>query len=325
MQKSFVLNDETQLNNYGFRVLNAGISLERFKENPVCLNDHRNNTKDVLGTWTNLKFEGSQFLGSPDFDTEDPEGKEVVRKVKAGKLKGCSLGFDFNPEDFHVISGEVVLIKCELKEISIVAVPSNSKTITLYNTEGKQLSASEIESLCLSAKEQIFNPKDIIMKKVISHLQLSDNATEVDVLTAIQAIELKYSTENTQLKTANAELKSKYDALIDTQTAELKAKYEAERDAAIKDGRIDEAGKAPIDEMVLKSGYEQGLKLLETLPKREPIAGKLETPAAQLAALDKMSWQELDRGNHLGKLRADNPDYYVQRFEQQFGKKPTNV
>ncbi|WP_312207692.1 HK97 family phage prohead protease [Empedobacter sp.] len=322
MQKSFVLNDENQQNNYGFRVLNAGINLERFRQNPVCLNDHRNNTKDVLGTWIDLKFEGSQFLGSPEFDTNDPEGKEVVRKVEAGKIKGCSLGFDFNPEDFEVINGEVVLTKCELKEISIVAIPSNSKTITLYNTEGKQLSASEIQSLCLSAKEQNFNPKDITMKKVISHLQLSDNSTEVEVLAAIQALELKYTTDTNQLKTEKAELKAKYDEVIGKQQAELKASYEAERDQAVKDGRIDEAGKAPIDEMVLKSGYEAGLKLLTSLPKRTPIAGKLETPAAQLAALEKMSWDELDKGNHLGKLKADNPDYYAQRFEQQFGKKP---
>lgn len=322
MQKSFVLNDETVQNNYGFRVLNTGINLDRFKANPICLNDHRNNTKDVLGTWNQLRFEGSQFLGSPVFDTEDIEGKEVVRKVEAGKIKGCSLGFDFNPDDFQIINGELVLSKCELKEISIVAVPSNSKTITLYNTEGKQLSASEIQSLCLSAQEQQFNPKDITMKKVISHLQLSDNATEVEVLTAIQALELKFSTENSQLKIEKVELKAKYDAVIEKQTAELKASYEAERDQAVKDGRIDEAGKAPIDEMVLKSGYDQGLILLKSLPVRTPIAGQLKTPEAQLAALDKMSWLELDKGNHLGKLKADNPEYYAQRFELQFGNKP---
>lgn len=317
--KPFVLNDETIKNNYGFKVLNAGINLERFTENPVCLNDHKNNTKDVLGKWVNLKFEGSKFLGSPEFNTEDEDGKEVVRKVQAGILKGCSLGFDFDPDDFQLINGELALTKCELKEISIVAIPSNAKTITLYDrATGKALNDTQVKELCLKASENNpINITDFKMKKVLEHLQLSDNSGEDAVLEAIKALEGKLKAKVTE----HTELKANYDALVTANEVKLKAAFESEISQAVKDGRIDEAGKAPIEEMVLKSGYEQGIKLLQALPKREPIAGKLNTgKEAQLAAFEKMTWSELDKGNHLAVLKADNPELFKQRYKEHFNK-----
>lgn len=318
--RKFVLNDETQTNNYGFRVLNAGIDLSRFKQNPICLNDHRNNTKDVLGTWTNLELKGNEFLGTPEFDTEDAEGKEVVRKVESGKIKGCSLGFDFDKDDFKMIDGQLVLTKCELKEISIVAIPSNSKTIALYDKEGKKLTADDVSTLCLSAKETKINTKDTTMKKVISYLQLSDNSDESAVLTAVQAIEAKLTAKSNDYDA----LKLKFEEMASKEEAVLKAAYEDELEKAIKDGRIDELGKAPIDAMVLTSGYAQGVGLLKALPKRNSIADRIITPAAQLASFDKMTWSELDKGNHLGKLKADNFEYYKERFVAHFGKEPNN-
>lgn len=323
--KPFVLNDETKKNNYGFKVANTGINLERFNENPVCLNDHKNNTNDVLGKWINLKFEGSQFLGSPEFNTKNPEGIEVVRKVQEGILKGCSLGFDFDPDDLQLINGELILTKCELKEISIVAVPSNAKTIMLYDrATGNPLDDTQIKELCLKASENNpININNIKMKKVLSHLQLSDNANEDAVLEAVKALEGKLTAKVTE----HATLKASYDALVQANEAKLKAEFDAELTQAVKDGRLDEAGKAPIEQMVLSSGYEQGMNLLKVLPKRNPIADKLNTTGAeaQLAAFDKMTWSELDKGNHLATLKADNPQYYKERFKKHFGSEPKNV
>lgn len=58
-KKVFVLNDETQTNSYGFRVKTEGISLTRFESNPVCLNNHKNDTKNVLGKWVDVQKEGA--------------------------------------------------------------------------------------------------------------------------------------------------------------------------------------------------------------------------------------------------------------------------
>lgn len=318
MRKQFVLNDETKRNNYGFKVLNTGINLERFMENPICLNDHNNTTQDVLGKWIDLKFEGSLFLGSPEFNTQDPAGKEVVRKVNEGVLKACSIGFDFSHEDFELIDGELVLTKCELKEVSIVAIPSNAKTIVLYDkATGNALTDSEIQAMCLKAKNNPINIKKRTMKKVLSHLQLSDASGEDAVLEAIKALEGKLKSKGQE----HDALQVKYNTLEQAQTAKLKAEFDAELETAVKDGRLDEAGKAPIETMVLKSGYDQGMKLLKALPKRNTIADKLQG-TAQLKAYEAMSWTELDKGNHLATLKAKMPDYYAERFEKQFGTEP---
>lgn len=55
----------------------------------------------------------------PDFDTEDPEGKEVVRKVLAGTIKGCSLGIMFDPADMVKENGKIIL-----KNVSCLKCPS---------------------------------------------------------------------------------------------------------------------------------------------------------------------------------------------------------
>lgn len=319
MRKQFVLNDETKKNNYGFRILNKGINLERFLDNPVCLNDHKNTTKDTLGLWYDLQFKENLFLGSVEFDTEDVEGKEVVRKVNADVLKATSLGFDFIPENFEVIDGELTLIKCELKEISIVAVPSHARTIRLYDkSTGNALSDSEIQAMCLSAKNNPINIKKVTMKKVLSHLQLSDASGEDAVLEAIKALEGKLKAKGQE----HDALQLKYETLEQAQTAKLKAEFDEELATAVKDGRLDEEGKAPIEAMVLKSGYDQGMKLLKALPKRNTIADKLQGKEAKLKAYEGMSWTELDKGGHLMTLKADMPDYYAERFEKHFGTEP---
>ena len=187
---TFIANDETKLNSYGFSVLTSGIDLEeRFKENPVCLNNHQNDTKSVLGT--NPQKDNGQLLLTPDFDTEDPEGKEVVRKVLAGKLKGCSMGIMFNPDDLVNMDGVLVLTKCVLFEVSIVAVPSNANAIRLYKSEDEEYTEQEIKSLCLNLKTAKPFKENKTMKLLTAHLQLADNATENEILLAVKGLEDK--------------------------------------------------------------------------------------------------------------------------------------
>ncbi|MHC5309129.1 HK97 family phage prohead protease [Myroides sp. LJL116] len=317
MSKPYVLNDENKINNYGFKILNTGISLERFMGNPICLNDHKNNTKDVLGLWKDLKFKGHLFTGTPEFDTQDKDGLEVIRKINAGVIVGTSMGFDFRDEDFVLIDGELVLIKCELKEISFVAVPSNANTIVLYDQKGKALSKEQINELCLSAQNRTIN-KPQVMKEVIKHLQLSDSASETDVLGAVKDLELKLTAKGQEV----IALKSANEKLVQEKELQLKAEFDQELESAVKDGRLDEQGRKPIEEMVATSGFAQGTKLLKALPKRKNIADKLETKQATLSSFDKMSWSELDKGGYLMTLKSDHPEYFKERFKMHFGKEP---
>lgn len=316
--KPFVINDENKQNSYGFKVKTAGIdTAERFDSNPICLNNHQNNTKDVLGKWKDYRKDGALFLGLPDFDTEDPDGKEVVRKVQNGTIKAVSMGIFFNPKDMVLEDGELWLLKCVLYEVSIVAVPSNANAIMLYNIAGgKPYTETEIKQMCLALQNPENHKQKSDMKLVTAHLQLAENANETEILTAIKAVEARLAVETTAKKA----LQLKYDSLVAENEAKLKAEFDAELAQAVKDGRIDEAGKTPIQEMVLKSGYEQGMNLLKALPKREPIADKLKGKEASLAAFDKMSWSELDKGNHLATLKAESFEYFKERFKKQYGK-----
>lgn len=312
----FLTNDQNQKNSYGFYVETAGIDLkQRFESNPVCLNNHSNDTKAVLGNWTDIEVKDGKLFMRPDFDTEDPEGKEVVRKVLAGKLKGCSLGILFDPKDMVNENGKLILKKCVLFEVSIVAIPSNGNALALFNMDGEQLTEQEIKSLCLSLQTAKPFNNDKTMKKLTAHLQLSENASEDAILEAVKAGEAKLTASETKY----SELKAKYDTLETSVKDNQKKELEAELALAVKDGRIDEAGKAPI----LELAHDSAMKLLKSLPIRKAVKGQIkEDEKDPETKYGKLSWAELDKGNKLAKLKADFPDYYAERFEQQFGRKP---
>lgn len=316
----FLVNDERKKNSYGFHVETAGIDLkERFEGNPVCLNDHNNSTKAVLGTWdfASLKIENGNLSMIPEFDTEDTDGKEVVRKVLAGKLKGCSMGIMFDPKDMVNENGKLILKKCVLFEVSIVAVPSNANSISLFNMNQEPISEKEIKSLCLNL--QTANPfeNNNTMKILLAHLQLAEGTTEEAVLSAVKAIETQLTTS----KNEYTELKTKYDALESQQTAKLQGDYDTLKAAALKDGRIDAAAVTPIEALPI----EKRIDLLNSLPKRNKIADQLNDgdDSSPESKYGKLSWSELDKGNHLTKLKADHPEYYTERYELHFGNKPS--
>lgn len=151
MPKPFVFNDETAKNSYGFSIPTSGISLKRFKKNPIMLDSHYNSTRSVLGRWDNITTDKGLLLGEPVFDSADESVTVIEGKVERGFITSCSMGITFNREDLKVVAGMLILEKCELYEVSIVAVPSNANSIRLY-AEGCDvpLTDTEVQSLCLS-------------------------------------------------------------------------------------------------------------------------------------------------------------------------------
>ncbi|MDR7759017.1 HK97 family phage prohead protease [Riemerella anatipestifer] len=307
----FILNDERVTNSYGFRVKTAGIKLDRFLSNPVCLNNHSNNTKDVLGNWVDTEKQGHLLTAKPQFDTEDAEGKEVVRKVEKGILKACSMGISFDPDNLVMEDGVLTVTECELLEASICAVPSNSAAITLYNKQGGILSERQIKQICLSA-QNTNSFKNKPMNKLKSYLQLDVNADETAIIGAVKAIEAKLTASENE----KATLKAENEALKKAEDDRKKALLTAEVEQAVKDGRLDEAGKTPILEMA----HDSAMALLKALPKRKSVSEQLQGDEEKLAAFDKMTWDELDKGNHLAALKADYPDYFAERKKREFGK-----
>lgn len=314
---TFILNDETQTNSYGFRVATDGISLERFVKNPVCLNNHQNDTKSVLGRWVNIQKQGSQLIASPEFDTEDTEGKEVVRKVQKGILKACSMGISFALNDVELVGGVPVVQKCTLLEVSIVAIPSNAGAVTLYNDKGEILSEEEIKNLCLSFEKNNSKNHIPMNKKIISLLKLEENASQEAITKAVEetiANLLEVTTERNALK-------EEINALKVAENQRINAEFSAELERAIKDGRIDADATEPIKELQ-KASHLQAMKLLAGLKPYQSVAGQVKNEKTDQWA--KLSWDELDKQNLLAELKASDPTLFAEKFKTKFGKELAN-
>ena len=142
----FILNDETQENSYGFTIPNEGIALDQFTANPVMLNSHNNDVENVIGKWNNVRVEGNTLLADPEFDSEDVDAKKIEGKVTRGFVRAVSMGVGFFIDDMKYIGGKLILLKCVLKEASIVAVPSNSKALRLYDlSTGKEFTSDLLD------------------------------------------------------------------------------------------------------------------------------------------------------------------------------------
>lgn len=230
MAKTFVLNDESITNSYGFRIMNEGIDLERFKANPVMLSDHWNSTNNVIGRWENIRVEGSQLLADAVFDLNDEDAVKISSKVDGGFLKGCSMGITFS----HLFmeerpDGSYWLLKAELFEVSIVAVPSNANSIKLYSKTGELLDEEQI-TLSLQSVNKLNIDKQ---NKTMSKLMLSAACVAVLSTYGLQSAESLEEVEGAVMK-LSAKLTASEIALKNEkdQHSALKAAVKSEKEKA---------------------------------------------------------------------------------------------
>lgn len=239
--KPFVLNDETTINSYGFRVINAGGDFVRFDSNPVMLNSHINSTEMTLGAWKNRRASGKQLLADTDFDMARPSVAEVAGQVERGYIKGCSMGLaiDFDDASWQIgEDGVPELLVWELMEASICAVPSNSNALALYHrATGELMAENEIKLSVknLTPAPQIKNNNNMSNKIILTAPALSvllglgitqDNVGESEISNALVKLGADLSAEKaktTELQTKlDAQLKLQAEALIDGAIAEEK-------------------------------------------------------------------------------------------------------
>ena len=144
---TWILNDETKANVYGFRVRNAGIDLERFRANPVMLAMHRDWDLDaIIGRWTNIRIEGNLLLADDEFDMEDEKAKALAGKAERGFLKAVSMGFLWAEEYMEkALDGVFDLVQSELIEASLVTIPGNANAVRLYAAPGQLMEDKEIK------------------------------------------------------------------------------------------------------------------------------------------------------------------------------------
>lgn len=155
---TFIITDAT-LDGHSERVLPEGVNVERFLKNPVMLWGHvRANGWDgamakllPIGRWENVKLENQQWKADAWIDTGDDFGRDILRKVKAGIINATSIGFralaySDAPEDKIKGQSGVTITKAELREVSLVDIPSNPNTVAVKSLFQKTAEDSEGET-----------------------------------------------------------------------------------------------------------------------------------------------------------------------------------
>lgn len=319
MPKPFVFNDENQANSYGFRILTSGISLKRFKNNPVMLDQHYNSTSAVLGLWENLTIDKALLLGEPVFDLEDETALKISGKVDRNIIKSCSMGITFKREDLKVIGEELIMTKCELYECSIVAVPSNANSIRLYAAEsGALLKDEEIKQLCLCLQPETpettipaqleLNPNNDMKKVILTLAALTalsfDKATPEVEVEAVEGAILKLSNDN-------AELTAKVLAFEAKEEGAAALAIETMVTLAITAGKIPATKKGDFVNLA-KMNFELAKSTLEAIPGKVTLGDQM-VPVAPGAVSTKEDFQKLGIDAQLA-FKTASPDEYKKLF-----------
>lgn len=310
-KKRFSFNDETVTNSYGFKIPNSGISLARFNDNPVMLDGHWNDTSNVVGKWTNVMIEGSQLSGEPDFVPDDAKAQDIAKKVEGGYIKACSMGVSFSRDDMkQQPDGSWVLEKCELYEVSIVAIPSNSRALRLYASDGQEMKEEEIKLAIseLSEKPNFKNNNKQTMEKVtlsvksLMTLGLEEQPTDSKMLDAkIAELAGKFDAE----KLAHEETKKQFKA------GETERAKSLVNDAKLS-GKITAAEVEQFEKDAVEN-YALTARLLSKLPAKQTLGA---SNTGQGGTGDPKTVDEFEKLSNEAKLafKTENPEGYKALF-----------
>src|SRR5690554_6120588 len=144
----FVVLDETTLTN-GVRVLVGGVDIAQFDRNPVALYLHDDWSMPV-GVWENVRKEKGRLLADfvPDYDDPDPEVKRLIGKVERGVIRMASSGLvelKLSDATEYLLDdrNDIAVLKCRLREISIVPIGKNHNALRLYDNGGQEINLSD--------------------------------------------------------------------------------------------------------------------------------------------------------------------------------------
>lgn len=308
----FILNDESVMNSYGFRIKTAGIDLKRFEANPVMLDGHNPSNLSIIGKWKDIKVEHGKLSADTEFDLEDDNAKTISGKVEREIIKGASMGISFSKKDFSYENGELILQRCSLHEASIVAIPSNAGALRL-TMDGEELSETDIKTLCLSMAQNYeqFKPNDT-MKLKLSQLAFialgfpsqTQEATEEQVNTAVLALEK----ERNQLKAQLSLLEEKVNAFLEKEKEAQLAATKKLLDEAVASGRITENKRQTFADLAAQN-FELAKSTLESIPAKKTFSAGVNTPAGTGAVATMEDFQKLSLQEQLA-FKEQNPEGY---------------
>ena len=304
-----------RLNSYGARVLTEGIDLTQYQKNPVLLYMHRRGRKEdmPIGIMENVRVEGDTLYGTPKFDDDTEDERNISKKWERGTLRMLSAGLDimeWSEDPTLLVAGQTrpTVTKSKLIEVSVVDIGANDDALQvgLYH-EGKLLTLAAGEEsdhlplLNLTVHEEKTEqpPNNNIkknMEKILTKLGLAPGATEDEAVAAITKLQ-------------------------EDKAAMTLARITDAVDTAIKEKRLTPDKK----EKYIVLGKNVGLDTLNTLlddmqPAQKPLdlvrpAGGGTAPTATLT-WDKATPEQL------ADLRDNNREEYARLYKEYFGFAP---
>ena len=126
-ETSKMIISEEKADRDGETIILAGGDFKNYKKNPVVLIDHSYKVDHIVGKTISLTLEGKQLIAEWQWaDTEDAQTAKQL--YDGGFLKTSSIGFIPLQRDE---SDRSIIIKWELLEWSLVAVPCNPNALSL--------------------------------------------------------------------------------------------------------------------------------------------------------------------------------------------------
>lgn len=317
MAKKFIVNDDSVLNDRGFRVMTQGIKLDKFKKNPLGLFMHsrpdrwdlKSDSVLPICTWSDPEVEGNVLNSTPTFDESDEFAKKIGNKVENGFLRMASIGIipiTVSSDPAYMLPGQdrPTIVECELIEISIVDIGSNPNAVSLYSVdpEGKlvQLS-SELEDKLIPVIAKPENEPN--MKKIAEKLNLSSEATEDQIVNAVEL-----------LLNANKQL------VTDAETVRLSS-ITSLVEQGITEGRFTADKKDHMITLGKTSGVEVLKTTIDLLPKAskptdgiDTTSGAPETETITLASLMAKGADEIR------KYKETEPQKYAKIYKDHYGR-----
>jgi len=300
-RKRFEVSNEN-LNSSKFWVSTEGLSIVNAQKNCPAYVDH-DYSKLPVGHWEQFSKEGGSLFATLVIEGASDFEKEVIRKIENGDLKGASIGAD--PEEW---SDDVALMKpgqerptlakSDLFEISVTALPVNQTALGLMRDgQPVRLSASNINNIIPNIKSKTD------MKALAIKLGLHENATEGEILAAIDKIQLsKTNAENVAKEVLDksaegleGEQKDIFVTLSKTD-AKMAIAY-AEKLKLSKEGDGEDAQAKP-------AKLQKDVKVSDLLK-----LGKT-TQAAAESGKDSFDYLSKHNSAELARIRAEEPDKY---------------
>lgn len=216
MTHKFIVNDENNVNEYGYRVMTDGIDTTQFMRNPIVLYMHNRAYDDpakVVGRAINLEKKAGQLLVEVEFDEGEDFAKKVAGKVERGFIKMASFYADIKETSTDladVLPGQMfeTVTKSKMIEMSIVDVGGNDNAVKL-SRDGKPVTLAKLET-----KPENHNNMDI--KAIALSLGMDADTKPEIVQQKVAALKLAKDTAEARVKELETSMKASQTAEAET-------------------------------------------------------------------------------------------------------------